>query len=158
MSRRTSKADFLRAGRAWNERARLVDTALFAQSDFFDPRDKVQVKYEMLRAHEIERKSVTEVSRQFGYSRESFYTTAEAFHAEGVLGLIDDKRGPKEPRKLTPEVQRLLLKEIDQEPSVSSARLAEMVSEQLGVSIHRRSIERFRSNRGKKKQLRGKPR
>lgn len=151
VSRRSSKRDFLRAARAWNERARSVDSAAFAQNDFFDPRDKVQVKYEMLRAHHVERVSVTEASRQFGYSRESFYTAADAFDAEGVLGLVDDKRGPRLPHKLTPDVQRVLLREIEKEPSVSSSELTERLSERLGVSVHRRSVERFRSTHQKKK-------
>lgn len=155
MSRRSSKRDFLRAARAWNERARFVDSAAFVQSDFFDPRDKVQVKYEMLRAHHVERVTVTKASRQFGYSRESFYTAAGAFEAEGVLGLVDDKRGPRLPHKLTPDVQHLLLREIEKEPSVSSSELTERLSERLGVSVHRRSVERFRSAEEKKKRRRG---
>jgi transposase len=155
MSRRPTKRDFLRAARAWNEHARRVESAAFIQNDFFDPCDKVQVKYEMLRAHHVDGVSVTAASRQFGYSRESFYTAAEAFEAEGILGLVDEKRGPRRPRKLTPEVQRVLLEEIDKDPSVSSAELAERVGERFGVSVHRRSVERFRSAREKKKRRRG---
>ena len=151
---RSSKRDFLRTARAWNDRARLVENKAFAQSEFFDPRDKVQVKYEMLRAHHVDQVSVTEASRQFGYSRESFYTAADAFEAGGVPGLVDDKRGPRLPHKLTPEVQRLLRKEIAKDPSVSSLELTERLSERLGVSVHRRSVERFRSNISKKKLLR----
>jgi transposase len=154
MPRRSSKRDFLQRARAWNDRARLVDNAAFAQSDFFDPRDKVQVKYEMLRAHRIDRVSVSEASRRFGYSRESFYTAVGAFQAEGVLGLVDDKRGPRHPRKLTPDVQRVLRKEIEKDASVSSAELAERLAEQLGVSVHRRSVERFRSVHREKKRPR----
>jgi transposase len=154
MPHRSSKRDLLQAARAWNDRARLVDSAAFAQSDFFDPRDKVQVKYEMLRVHRIDRVSVSEASRRFGYSRESFYTAADAFQAEGVLGLVDARRGPRHPRKVTPDVQRMLLKAIERDGSVSSTELAEYLFEQLGVSVHVRTVERFRRAHRKKKRPR----
>jgi len=152
MRRRSSKREFLRAAGAWNVRARRVESPVFAQSDFFDPRDKVQVKYEMLRAHEIEGVSVFAACRQFGFSRESFYTTAMALGTKGVVGLADQKRGRKGPHKLTPEVQQFILQEMEKDPTLSGAALAERVATQFSVSVHRRSIERFRSESGKKKR------
>jgi len=154
MPSRSSKSAFLRAARAWNERARLVESDAFAQSDFFDPRDKVQVKYEMLRAHHVDGVSVSQASRRFGYSRESFYAAVDDFRSEGVLGLVDAKRGPKHARKLTPDVQRRLTKEMERNPSISTADLVALIEKDLDVSIHRRSIERFRSTRGKKNATR----
>ena len=151
MRRRSSKREFLKAARAWNEQARDVESALFQQSDFFDPRDKVQVKYEMLRAALVDSLNVSQASRQHGYSRESFYTAAEAFREQGVPGLAEEKRGPKGARKLTPEVQRFLVQELKKNPSVSSRELAERVAEKLAVDVHRRSVERFRAGRGKKR-------
>jgi transposase len=143
--RGAAKARFLREARAWNERAQQVRCPSLARSRFFDPRDKVQVKYEMLRAHHVDGVSVAESSRQFGYSRESFYAAAEAFAARGVLGLVDQKRGPRSPRKLISEVRTLLIEQIEQDPEVASADLAQRVKQQLGVAIHRRTVERFRS-------------
>jgi len=154
MRRQSSKRDLLKAARAWNERARMVECPLFQQSDFFDPQDKVQVKYEMLRAHGVEGVAVSASSRQFGFSRESFYTALETLRAEGVVGLVDGKRGPKQPRKLTAEVVRFLLRQIERSPTVSSQELADRVGQELGVAVHRRSIERFRSERAKKHRRR----
>ena len=154
MRRQPNKRRFLSAAGAWNSRARRVDSPLFAQSDFFDPCDKVQVKYEMLRAHAVDELNVTAASRLFGYSRESFYAAMEALLSQGIVELADGKRGPKQPSKLTPEVQQFLLRQIDDEPSVSSRELAERLAEQLDIQVHRRSIERFRRSRGKKKRRR----
>jgi transposase len=154
MRRQSSKREFLKAARAWNDRARMVESPLFQHSDFFDPRDKVQVKYEMLRAHGVERLPVGASSRQFGFSRESFYAALQAFRGEGVVGLVDGKRGPKQPRKLTPAVRRLLVREIDRSPGVGSQELADRVAKELGITVHRRSIERFRSECGKKHRRR----
>jgi transposase len=150
MRRRASKREFLKAARAWNERARDVESAFFKQSDFFDPRDKVQVKYEMLRAALVDGVSVSQASQQHGYSRESFYTAADVFREQGLPGLADSKRGPKRARKLTPEVQRFLVQQLDKDPSVSSRELAERIAEKFAVDVHRRSVERFRASRGKK--------
>jgi transposase len=150
MQRKASKRQFLQSARAWNERARLVESPLFQQSDFFDPRDKVQVKYEMLRAALVDGASVSEVSHQFGYSRETFYTSAELFGEQGVVGLADAKRGPKQPRKLTPEVQEFLVREMESNPGLSGRELAERVTDELAVQVHHRSVERFRSAHGKK--------
>ena len=150
MRRKSSKRDFLKAARAWNERARDVENELFQQSDFFDPRDKVQVKYEMLRAVFVDGLNVSLASWQHGYSRESFYTAAEALREQGIPGLADGKRGPKQAWKLTPEVQQLLVRELEKDPSISSRTLAERVADKFAVNVHHRSVERFRASRGKK--------
>ncbi len=151
MRRRSSKRVFLQSAGAWNERADLVLSALFQQSDFFDPRDKVQVKYEMLRAALVDEAAVSHASHQFGYSRESFYTAADLFHQKGVVGLVDSKRGPKQPRKLVSEAQQFLDNEIAENPAVSSAELAKRLAEELSIDVHRRSVERFRKERKKKR-------
>src|SRR6478735_934865 len=62
-----------------NSRPQDVRDALFHQHDFFDPRDLVQVKYEMLRRVQAEGKSVTDTSADFGLSRPSFYASSEKF-------------------------------------------------------------------------------
>ena len=150
MRHRQTKGQFLEEAGAWNDGARNVESPLFARSDFFDPRDKVQVKYEMLRAHVVDGVVVSAASRLFGYSRESFYAALEALNRDGVVGLADRKRGPKAPRKLTAKVQRFLHREIQKDPSASGAELAERLKKNLGVSIHKRSIERFCRTGGKK--------
>jgi transposase len=151
MRRRSSKRVFLQSAGAWNERADVVLSQLFQQSDFFDPRDKVQVKYEMLRAALVDEVAVSHASHQFGYSRESFYTAAELFHEKGLIGLVDSKRGPKQPRKLVSEAQQFLENEIAKNPEVSSAELAKRLAAELSIDVHRRSIERFRKERKKKR-------
>ena len=157
MRRTSNKGDFLKTAGAWNDRARQVDSPLFRQSDFFDPRDKVQVKYEMLRAVFADAITVAGSSSVFGYSRESFYTVAEAFRERGIVGLVDSKRGPKQPRKLTPKAQQFLVEAMQQDPAVSSRELTERLAKKLHIEVSQRSVERFRSGR-KKKPRRPRPR
>lgn len=68
-----------------------------------------------------------------------------------MLGLVDEKRGPRHPRKLTQDVQEFILAEIKSDPSVSTAALVDRVGKELGVWLHRRSVERFRGATKKKR-------
>ena len=42
-----------------------VQRGLFRQDEFFDPRDLVQVRYEMLRRHQVDGDAVTDVADRF---------------------------------------------------------------------------------------------
>ena len=67
-----AKRKALLASGTLNPHPEAVCSELF-HTDFFDPYDFAQVKYEMLRAHSVDEDAVAEVCRQFGLSRESFY-------------------------------------------------------------------------------------
>ena len=108
---------------------------------FFLAADKVQVKYEMLRAHFVEGHSVTQAAAAHGYSRAGFYLVAAAFAERGMAGLIDERRGRKGPVKLTSEIAGWLRAA---PAGRSGAELAAEVAERFGVSLHRRTIERAR--------------
>ena len=55
-------------------------------SGFFLASDKVQVKYEMLRARLVEGVPVSEAAAAHGYSRAAFYLVAAAFDQSGMAG------------------------------------------------------------------------
>src|ERR1700724_3421052 len=73
-------------------------------SGFFLASDKVQVKYEMLRARLVDGVSVSEAAAAHGYSRAAFYLVVAAFDQSGMAGLIDERRGRRGPVKLRPEI------------------------------------------------------
>lgn len=108
---------------------------------FFLPLDKVQVKYEMLRAHALDGVSAAAAARTHGYSRAAFYVAAAAFAEQGMVGLLDERRGRKGPTKLTPEIVAWLQAA---DPATSGAALAGEVAARFGVSLHRRTVERAR--------------
>jgi len=89
-------------------RADAVTATLFTGGGFFLAADKVQVKYEMLRAHLLDGVPVTAASAAHGYSRAGFYLVAAAFEQAGMSGLLDDKRGRRGPVKLTAEIVEFL--------------------------------------------------
>ena len=73
-------------------------------SGFFLASDKVQVKYEMLRARLVEGMPVAEAAAAHGYSRAAFYLVAAAFDQSGMAGLVDERRGRRGPVKLRPAI------------------------------------------------------
>ena len=72
MFRHHPKSDYLAAAGALNPHPEDVRADVFQRHRFFDPLDKVQVKYEMLRAHAVDGQSVASVAAAFGFSRETF--------------------------------------------------------------------------------------
>ena len=119
-----------------------VTAPLFdGRESFFFALDKVQVKYEMLRAHVIDGLSATAAAERHGYSRAAFYLITAAFNQAGMHGLLDEPRGRRGPLKLTPEVIEFVA---SADPTLSGAQLALEVETRFGVSLHRRTVERAR--------------
>jgi transposase len=119
-----------------------VTAVLFdGRHPFFLPEDKVQVKYEMLRAHIVDGVSVTAAAAAHGYSRAAFYLVATSFSEAGMAGLVDERRGRRGPTKLTPEIVSYIA---DADAIRSGAELSEDVAERFGVALHRRTVERAR--------------
>ena len=125
-----------------NSRPKQVRDDLFLQDDFFDPRDLVQVKYEMLRRVQAEGQSVTDASANFGFSRPSFYQALSAFEQDGLAGLVPHKRGPKQAHKLTQEVLTFIGEMRHKQPSVRLPDLVKLIQDRFGIRVHPRSIER----------------
>jgi transposase len=117
-----------------------VSASLFDGSrSFFVAEDKVQVKYEMLRAHVVDGVPVTTAAASHAYSRAAFYLVAASFEEAGMIGLLDERRGRKGPLKLSPEVVAFIN---EQAGAIGAAQIAEAVSARFGVGLHRRTIER----------------
>jgi len=127
-----------------------VKDELFLTHEFFDPRDLVQVKYEMLRRVQSEGQAVSQSAARFGFSRPSFYQTQAAFQQGGLPALMPQKRGPKKAHKLTAEVLAFVRQAQQEDPSLRPAALASLVKDRYGVSVHPRSLERA-LRRGQKK-------
>ena len=120
----------------------------FASGEFFDARDLVQVKYEMVRRVEADGVSVSAAAGAFGFSRQSYYTAARALADEGLAGLVPAKPGPRGAHKLTDEVLDHL-EGLRAEPTRRWARASSCraVAERFGDTVHRRSVERALARR-----------
>jgi transposase len=127
-----------------------VADALFQENGFFDRRDLVQVKYEMLRRVQNDGQSVADASRGFGFSRVAFYQALHAFQQGGLPGLVRKRPGPRGAHKLSETVLKFIEDVLNANASLQARELARMVRKKFGLSVHPRSIERALSKRQKK--------
>ncbi|MBI2764933.1 MAG: helix-turn-helix domain containing protein [Chloroflexi bacterium] len=144
------KSVSLRRYHALNPRAQAVtDPAFSTDNPFFDARDLVQVKYEMLRRVRQDGQSVSETAAAFGFSRPSFYQAQALFERAGLPGLVPQRPGPRHAHKLSEEVVDVLEQALARESTLSSAQLSRLVEEHFGLRVHRRSVERALARRKK---------
>jgi len=125
-----------------------VADPLFADSDFFDPRDLVQVKYEMLRRVSVDNTSVTDVAQEYGVARPTYYQAKANLEEAGIAGLVPKKRGPRGPHKIQGEVLAFLKQRFVPGEPIRARELATLIRQEFGLEVHPRTIER--AVRGKK--------
>lgn len=140
----------LRRNGCLNSRADAVRDPLFAARDFFDSRDLVQVKYEMLRRSSVDGEPISTSAKSFGFSRPSFYKARADFETGGLPGLVPKKRGPRRAHKLDREVVEVLVQRLSEDPALSAGQLTQCVRERFGFTVHPRSIQRALARREKK--------
>ena len=142
MPKKDAKLEALRQQGTLNPRPDEVTDELFSGGSFFDPRDLVQVKYEMLRCVQADSKSITDAADTFGFSRPSFYQAQSAFEQDGLAGLVPRKRGPKQAHKLTEEVLAFIRETRQNAPTMAAAELARLIHQRFGTTVHPRRIQR----------------
>jgi len=145
-----AKREALRRQGTLHPRPKDVTDALFRSHEFFDPRDLVQVRYEMLRRVRVEGLSVTKAAAAFGFSRPAFYQAQAAYQRHGLPGLVPRRPGPRHAHKLSDEVVDFVLRQRARDPALRAASLAALVREAFGLTVHPRSIERALARRRKK--------
>jgi transposase len=141
------KVTALRESRCLNPHPEQVTDEAFLAADFFDARDAVQVKYEMVRRVSVDGAPVTATAAAFGYSRPSYYQAAAALGETGLDGLVPAKPGPRGGHKLTEQVLAWAEQQLAADPALKPARLAGPIAEEFGVLVHPRSIERALARR-----------
>jgi transposase len=132
----------LRLSGTLNPKADLVLDDRFQPYTFFDARDLLQVKYEMLRCVRHEGWSVSRAARHFGLSRPTYYQARNAFEQKGLWGLVPERRGPRTPRKLTEAMVESLRGLRVRDPALSWRSLAEHLAQHHGLHVHPRTIKR----------------
>jgi transposase len=145
-----TKRQALEASGTFNPRSAKVRHPLFQQSEFFDPQDLLQLKYETLRALKAESCSIAKAASDFGLSRPTIYQAQAIFAEKGVEGLLPHKTGPKHPRKLTPEVRQHLQELEEAQPEMGAAELARRVRQRFKVKLHPRTIEKALQGKAKR--------
>lgn len=132
----------LAAARCLNPHPEQVTDPEFLASDFFDARDAVQVKYEMVRKVKAGGAPVSQAAAAFGYSRPAYYQAAAALEQSGLDGLVPARPGPRGGHKLTEEILAWAGQQLAADPALRPAQLAGPIEQAFGVRAHPRSIER----------------
>jgi transposase len=144
------KPDALRRHGSLNPHPGRVQDPLFATTDFFDARDLVQVKYEMVRRVRVDGHPVSRSAAAFGVSRPTLYQGQAALARGGLAALVPRKPGPRRSHKLSPEVVDFLHRARTEEPALRAPELARRVRARFGRTVHPRSVERALARREKK--------
>jgi transposase len=151
MARREGRPDpkeaALAAARCLNPHPEQVRDPEFLASEFFDARDVVQVKYEMVRKVKADGAPVTEAAAAFGYSRPSYYEAAAALERSGLEGLVPARPGPRGPHKLTEEILTWAEDQLAAGPALRPAQLPDRIEESFGVHVHPRTVEKALARR-----------
>lgn len=151
LAKNSPKAQRLAALGALNPHPERVQAAAFQPDTFFDPRDLIQVKYEMLREVHVDGLPKAQAAARFGLSRPTFYQAESAFAKAGLAGLLPQPRGPKGAHKLTDEVMDLIAAHLAEQGPVGARRLARLIETEVGITVHPRSIERALARKKKRR-------
>lgn len=142
----------LKALGALNPHPERVQSPAFQADTFFDPRDLVQVKYEMLRLVQQEEASKADAAALFGVSRPTYYQAEAAYAREGLAGLLSHRRGPKGAHKLDSRMMAFIEVYRVEHGPVGGRQLAEVIQTEFGLTIHPRSIERALARKKKRQK------
>ena len=145
------KVDALRQRGSLNPHPERVADPLFDTSDFFDARDLVQVKYEMVRHVRVEGHAVSHSAAAFGFSRPSFYQAQALLGHGGLAALVPRRRGPRRSHKLDPAVMAFIEQVRTEDASLRPADLAMRIQARFHRTVHPRSIERALARQEKKR-------
>ena len=143
------KIDALRQRGSLNPHPDRISDPLFAgpRGDFFDARDLVQVKYEMVRRVRVDAHPASHAAAAFGVSRPTFYQAQAALQRGGVAALVPRKPGPRRAHKLDVDVVEFLIQQRAEDPSVRAPELARRVRARFTRTVHPRSVERALARR-----------
>ena len=136
------KVQALRREGTLNPTPEKVRDPKFRENEFFDPRDLVQVKYELLRRVSVDNTSVTDATKEYGISRPTYYQTKVHFNQAGLAGLVPQKRGPRGPHKLQGKLLAFVQQQLVAGEPVRARRLAQLIRQKFDLNIHPRTIER----------------
>ena len=142
------KIESLRSAGALNRHPEKVRNPQFLENEFFDPHDLIQLKYETIRAVEVEGHPIARAAIDFGLSRPTVYEAKENFRQGGMEGLLGRKRGPKKPRKLTAEVCQCLRELLAAKPDLKPAKLVQEIRRRFRITLHPRTVEKTLAKKG----------
>ena len=148
--RRDPKSEALAQHGVLNPNPEAVRDVLFTSNPFFDTKDLVQVRYEMVRRHQVDGIAISEAAAAFGVTRPTFYKAQSALKTVGLAGLLPGRRGPKAGHKVSSEVIAFVTDLRAAKPEMTTSQCLDAIESRFGVKVHRRSLERALARKKKR--------
>lgn len=148
--KRDLKSEALAQDGVLNPHPEAVRDVLFTGNPFFDTKDLVQVRYEMVRRHQVDGVAISEAAVTFGVTRPTFYKAQNALQTAGLAGLLPSRRGPKGGHKVSAEVIAFVADLKAATPELTTSQCVDAVAARFGVKVHRRSLERALARKKKR--------
>jgi transposase len=148
--KRDSKREALARDGALNPHPEAIHDALFTDNPFFDAKDLIQVRYEMVRRHRVDGVAISKVSTKFGVSRPTFYKALRTLQKAGLPGLLPGHRGPKGGHKISAEVVAFVVDLKAARPKLTTPQCLQEIETRFGIKVHRRSLERALARKKKR--------
>jgi transposase len=115
------------------------------------PDDPITPRLLMLIEGECEGLGPLQAAQKHGLSRQRYYQLHKQFQEQGVLGLQNQKRGPRTNSVRTDEVQRQVIRHRFLDPDASVDIIAQKLR-QAGLPVSTRSVERIVEDYGLQKK------
>jgi len=151
--KRDTKRETLAKDGALNPHPEAIRDAVFTGNPFFDAKDLVQVRYEMVRRHRVDGVAISEASTNFGVSRPTFYKAFRALQKAGLPGLLPSQRGPKDGHKISAEVVAFVADLRAASSGLTTSQCLKEIETRFGIKVHRRSLERALARKKKRINL-----
>lgn len=117
-----------------------------------EPSDTVAWKFTMLlKASITNEKTIEQIAREFGYTREHFYVIKKQYEEGGSQALLDKPKGPKSNYRRTKEIEKKIIRHRFLDPDANCEVIAQKMN-QTGDQISQRSVERTISEYGLEKK------
>lgn len=145
------KSEALSQDGVLNPNPEAVRDVLFTGNPFFDAKDLVQVRYEMVRRHQVDAVPISEAAASFGVTRPTFYRAQSDLRTAGLAGLLPSRRGPKGGHKLSDEVMAFVTDVRAASAELTTSKCLDAIETRFGVKVHRRSLERALARKKKRR-------
>ncbi len=142
----TNKIEFFKSVGILNTKPERIIHSMFQNNEFFDPLDLIQVRYEMLRGPRSEKITVSEACKQFGYSREYFYSLDRDFNSRGFAGIMTSIMGRPPIIAQNPEIINYILQRKFADSSLTGEDLRLELKSKFQLECSRRTVERLINN------------
>src|SRR5260370_9177334 len=148
--KRDTKREALAKDGALNPHPEAIRDALFTGNPFFDAKDLVQVRYEMVRRHRVDGVAISEASTNFGVSRPTFYKALSALQKAGLPGLLPTQRGPKYGHKISAEGVAVVADLKAASSELTTSQCLKEIETRFGIRVHRRHLQRALARKKKR--------